>query len=77
MTNSPIAYERLFLFGCVALVPGVKYTGSRPAAAGCGGRRKSRRADGKEPAEEGKGSAVMALAGEAGLAQKEAGLCGE
>ena len=48
------------------------------AAGGGGGEgRKSRRLEGKEPAEEGKGSAVMALAGEAGLAQKEAGLCGE
>ena len=53
-------------------------SGAVPAAVGGGGRRKSRQAEGKEPVEdEGKGSAVMALAGEAGLVQMVAALCGD
>ena len=52
--------------------------GAAGAAGGGGGvPRKSRRLEGKEPAEEGKGSAVMALAGEAGLVQMVAGMCGD
>ena len=49
-----------------------------PAAVGGGGWRKSRRLEGKEPVEdEGNGSAVMVLAGEAGLVQMVAALCGD
>ena len=49
-------------------------------AAGAAGEvgRRSRRVEGKELAEtEGKGSAVMAVAVEAGLVQMVAGLCGD
>jgi len=38
-------------------------SGEAPAGVGCGDGRKSRRAAGKEPAEEGRASGVMALAG--------------
>jgi len=46
---------------------------------GPGGRRKSRRAAGKEPAAEGEGagSGVMALAGEPGLVKMVVELCGD
>jgi len=50
--------------------------GDAAAGGGAGGRRKSRREAGKEPAaEEGKGSAVMALAGEPGLVKMVLELC--
>jgi len=53
--------------------------GGETAARGpSGGRRKSRRVAGKEPAAaEGNGSAVMALAGEAGLVKMVVELCGD
>ena len=52
--------------------------GEAAAGGGPGGRRKSRRAAGKEPAaEEGKGSGVMALAGEPGLVKMVVELCGD
>ena len=46
-----------------------------PAAVGGGDRRKSRRAEGKEPAEESKGSPRMELSGEAGLMKIVVALC--
>ena len=53
--------------------------GEAAAGGGPGGRRKARRAAGKEPAgtEEGAGSAVMALAGEPGLVKMVVELCGD